>query len=83
LRRIETLVLFAGTDLPHRAIREQVASAIHLVVQQSRMKDGRRRVTAIAAMEGLAENGYNLNFLWTPKDLPVLETTEAGLGGHV
>lgn len=55
LARIETMVLFAGTALPVRAIREQIASALHLVVQVSRGSDGVRRITSIAevtSMEG-------------------------------
>lgn len=55
LSRIETMCLMAGMDLPIRAIREQVASAIELIVQQARMKDGSRRVVAITevgSMEG-------------------------------
>jgi len=43
LRRIETMVLMAGMELPHRAIREQLASAIELVVHLDRMRDGTRR----------------------------------------
>jgi pilus assembly protein CpaF len=55
LSRLETLVLMAGMDLPLRAIREQIASAIHLIVHQERMKDGSRKVTYISEvlrMEG-------------------------------
>ena len=55
LSRIETMVLMAGIDLPTRAIREQVASAIHLIIQVTRLKDGSRRIshiTEVAGMEG-------------------------------
>jgi pilus assembly protein CpaF len=55
LSRLETLVLMAGMELPLRAIREQVASAIHLIVHQERMKDGSRKITNISEvlrMEG-------------------------------
>jgi pilus assembly protein CpaF len=55
LSRLETLVLMAGMDLPLRAIREQIASAIHLIIHQERMKDGSRKVTNISEvlrMEG-------------------------------
>ena len=48
LRRIEVLALMAGVGLPHVAIREQIASAIELVVQQRRTRDGRREVAAVA-----------------------------------
>jgi pilus assembly protein CpaF len=52
LSRLETLVLMSGVDLPQRAIREQIASAIHLIVQQSRMRDGSRRITNITEVVG-------------------------------
>ena len=48
LRRLETLALMAGVGLPHEAVREQVASAVDLVVHQERGPDGARRVTAVA-----------------------------------
>lgn len=48
LRRVETLALMAGVGLPHAAVREQVASALDVVVHQSRGADGRRRVEAVA-----------------------------------
>ncbi len=51
--RLETLVLMSGLDLPVRAIREQLAAAVHIIVQQSRMSDGSRRVTHIAEVEGI------------------------------
>jgi pilus assembly protein CpaF len=53
LARLETMVLMAGFDLPVRAIREQVASAVDLIVQVSRLRDGSRRVTHIAEVEGM------------------------------
>ncbi|MBW3666874.1 MAG: CpaF family protein [Actinobacteria bacterium] len=53
LSRIETMVLMAGYDLPVRAIREQVASAVDLIVHVSRLKDGTRRITHITEVEGM------------------------------
>lgn len=53
LSRIETMVLMAGMDLPVRAIREQITHAINIVVQQSRMRDGSRRITKISEITGL------------------------------
>jgi pilus assembly protein CpaF len=53
LSRLETMVLMAGMDLPHRAIREQIASAIDLIVHQERMRDGVRRVVSIAEVVGM------------------------------
>jgi pilus assembly protein CpaF len=53
LSRLETMVLMAGMDLPVRAIREQVASAVDLIVQQARLRDGSRRITQITEVEGM------------------------------
>ena len=53
LSRLETMVLMAGVDLPARAIREQMASAIDLIVHQSRLKDGTRRITHITEVIGM------------------------------
>ncbi len=53
LSRLETMVLMAGMELPHRAIREQVASAIDLIVQLSRFRDGSRRVISITEVQGM------------------------------
>jgi pilus assembly protein CpaF len=53
LSRLETMVLMAGVDLPVRAIREQIASAVDLIVHQSRMKDGSRRITAVTEVQGM------------------------------
>jgi pilus assembly protein CpaF len=53
LSRLETMVLMAGMDLPIKAIREQIASAVDLIVQQSRLKDGSRRITHITEVLGM------------------------------
>ena len=53
LSRLETMVLMAGMDLPHRAIREQIAAAIHLIVHQDRLRDGTRRVTSVSEIQGM------------------------------
>ncbi len=53
LARLETMVLMAGMELPVRAIREQIASAVDLIVQQSRLKDGTRRITHITEVTGM------------------------------
>lgn len=51
--RLETLVLMAGMDLPLRAIREQIASAVNLIVHISRLRDGSRRVTHVTEVQGM------------------------------
>ncbi len=53
LRRIETMVLMAGMELPLKAIREQVASSIELVIHMERLKDGTRRVTQVSEVQGM------------------------------
>jgi len=53
LSRLETMVLMAGFDLPTRAIREQIASALHLVIQLDRLRDGSRRVTHVTEVVGM------------------------------
>jgi pilus assembly protein CpaF len=53
LSRVETMVLMAGLDLPEKAIREQIASALDVVVQISRLSDGRRKVTNISEIVGM------------------------------
>jgi pilus assembly protein CpaF len=55
LARMETLVLMAGFDLPHRAIREQIASAVDLIVHQERMPDGSRKIVRIAEVQGMEQ----------------------------
>ncbi|GAA1254623.1 CpaF family protein [Oryzihumus leptocrescens] len=64
LSRLETMVLMAGVDLPVRAIRDQVASAVDLIVQQARLKDGTRRVVAITEVEGMESDVITLQDLF-------------------
>ena len=52
-KRLETMVMMAGFDLPIRAIREQISMAVQLVVHQERMRDGKRRITAITEIVGM------------------------------
>jgi pilus assembly protein CpaF len=53
IARLETLVLMAGMDLPLRAIREQIASAVDVIVQLNRLRDGTRRVTYVTEVQGM------------------------------
>jgi len=64
--RLETLVMFAGVDLPERTIRQQIASAVHLIVQASRLNDGTRRVTYITEILGMEETTVTMQdiFRW-------------------
>lgn len=53
IARMETMVLMAGMDLPIRAIREQIASAVHLIVHQDRLRDGTRKITRVTEVQGM------------------------------
>jgi pilus assembly protein CpaF len=53
LARLETMVMMSGIELPHRAIREQIASAVDVIVHQERLFDGSRKVTHIAEVQGM------------------------------
>ena len=53
IARLETLVLMAGMDLPLKVVRQQIASAVDLIVQQTRLKDGSRKVTAVTEVAGM------------------------------
>ena len=66
LSRLETLVLMAGAELPLRAVREQAASAVQMVVQQQRLPSGSRRVTHITEVDGIFEGSIALSdrFRW-------------------
>jgi pilus assembly protein CpaF len=64
LARLETLVLMAGMDLPVRAIREQVASAVDLIIQVSRLKDGSRKITHITEVVGMEADVVTLQDLF-------------------
>jgi pilus assembly protein CpaF len=69
LARISTLVLMAGVDLPEKAIREQLASAVHMFVQTARLQDGSRRITHITEVQGMEGTTITL------QDLFVFEQT--------
>jgi pilus assembly protein CpaF len=58
ISRLETLVLMSGMDLPTRAIREQIANSVNIIVQQSRFSDGSRRVTYISEVVGMDDDGF-------------------------
>jgi len=64
LSRLETMVLMAGMELPSRSIREQISSAVDLVVQQARMRDGTRRVTDITEVQRMEGDTITLQDLY-------------------
>jgi pilus assembly protein CpaF len=65
ISRLETMVLMAGVDIPVRAIREQIAAAIDLVVHQARMRDGTRRITQVTEVVGMEGDVVTLQDLFT------------------
>ena len=77
LARLETMVLMAGMDLPMRAIREQMASAVHLVCQISRFSDGSRKVSKITEVAGIEQDCI------TMQDLFEFTQTGVDAGGKV
>jgi pilus assembly protein CpaF len=72
--RLETLVLMAGLELPMRAIREQIASSVHIIVQQSRLSDGSRKVTAISEIIGIDRESNEIEMR------PIFEFIRTGTG---
>jgi pilus assembly protein CpaF len=79
IARLETLVLMAGVDLPVRAIREQIASSIHVIVQQSRLSDGSRKITAISEVIGMDRDTMELEM----RHIFQFVRTGTGPGGKV
>lgn len=81
LRRIETMVLMADVNLPIAPVREQIASAIDLIVHMARFADGRRRVVHVAALRGLTQGCYEMHsqFRFETADQPGGETNGAFL----
>jgi pilus assembly protein CpaF len=71
MSRLETLVLMAGTDLPSRAIREQMASAVHFIVQVQKLRGGIRRLTSIAEVNGITGDDISIQDIFTFKQVGV------------
>ncbi len=67
IARLETLCMMAGMDLPAKAIREQIASAVNLIVQQSRLADGSRKVTSITEVIGMQGDVVTMQEIFTFK----------------
>ncbi|MRG85813.1 CpaF family protein [Salinibacillus xinjiangensis] len=77
LSRLETMVLMAGMDLPVRAIREQVSGAIDIIIQQTRLKDGSRKITHISEITGMEGDTITL------QDLFVFKQTDTSPDGKI
>jgi pilus assembly protein CpaF len=70
ISRIETMVLMAGYDLPMRAIREQIASALDLIMQVSRLPDGRRVITQVSELQGMEGDVILLQDIFSFRNVP-------------
>ena len=77
LSRLETMVLMAGVELPLKVVRQQISSAVDLIIQQSRLKDGTRKVTAITEVAGMEGDIIVLT------DIFKFEQTGTGEGGKI
>ena len=82
LSRLETMVMFSGVELPEKTIRTQIASAVNLIIQASRLSDGSRKVTYISEIFGLEGNIITMQdiFRWEQKGL---DTNGKVVGCHV
>ena len=65
ISRIETMVMMSGSELPSKAIRDQVSSAINLIVQQARLRDGSRKVTSISELVGMEGDVVRMQDIFT------------------
>jgi pilus assembly protein CpaF len=77
LSRLETMVLMSGMDLPLKVVRQQISSAVDLIVQQTRLKDGQRKVTAITEVVGMEGDTVVMT------DIFKFEQTGVGPGGKI
>ena len=77
LSRLETMVLMSGMDLPLKVVRQQISSAVDLIIQQSRLKDGSRKVTAITEVVGMEGDTVVLT------DIFKFDQTGVGLEGKI
>ncbi|MBU3261956.1 CpaF family protein [Roseovarius sp. PS-C2] len=76
LSRVEQMVTMLGTDLPIRTVRAQIASAIHVVVQLSRLSDGSRRVVSISELTGMEDDTITMQDIFVYKRRGKAETGE-------
>jgi len=80
INRLETLVLLAGAELPSRAIRTQIASAINVIVQTERLRGGSRKVVSVAEVMGLKDGEVALQELFAFRQVGV--SGERAVGYH-
>ena len=78
ISRLETMVLMAGFDLPVRAIREQIASALHLILQVTRLPDGKRVITSLTEVQGMEGDIILLQDVFKYETIPSADRKYAG-----
>ncbi len=78
LSRIETMIAMGATNLPERAMRQQIAAAIQIVIQQSRMSDGTRKVTSISEITGMEGDVITMQEIFLLREA----RRDAGRQGH-
>ena len=81
VNRLETLVLLAGTELPSRAIRTQIASAVNVIVQTERLRGGARKVVSVAEVLGMKDGEILLQELFAFRQMGVSSDGRA-IGYH-
>jgi pilus assembly protein CpaF len=77
ISRLETMVLMSGMDLPVRAIREQIASALHLIIHETRLSDGSRKVTRVTEVVGLESEQITMQDIFEYRQTGVDEAGRA------
>ncbi|MDB5292693.1 MAG: type secretion system protein, partial [Phycisphaerales bacterium] len=80
ISRIETMALMAGIDFPIRALREQIGSAIQVIVQQARLRDGSRKITNVTELAGMEGDKIVLQELFKFKEAPGPTTADKVVG---
>ena len=76
LNRLETMVLMAGMEIPIKAIREYIESAINIIINISRLSDGKRKITSICEVDGFANDEIKLNEIFSFKQTGITNNKE-------
>jgi pilus assembly protein CpaF len=82
IARLETLVMMAGMDLPVEAIRQQIAGAVHLIVQQSRLSDGTRKITHVTEVTGYQSGNITMQDIFVYRSVG-MDKEQKVIGRHM
>jgi pilus assembly protein CpaF len=82
ISRLETLSLMAGMDLPVQVVRSQIASAVDLIIQQTRLKDGSRKIVQVTEVQGMEGDNVIMQhvFTYTTDNKPAMQPSREGGG---